>query len=128
MDVEQASQAWVDEFKKLPEKRQEAIKRWYGVQAYMAKELGIELEEWMEHVQWAFANPFDYSFVADFPEVAAAFLSGDGFEKAQSSAALLGKQEAVPASPTDKPSGNSLFDFMLGRSSGADAKEEPPTK
>jgi hypothetical protein len=122
MSADQASQAWVQEFKKLPPERREAIKSWYRVQAYYAQHLGLPLETWMEHVQWAFAHPFDYSFISDFPELAAAIREGDGFERAQSSAALLGKEEHALQVDTGKAKGNSLFDFMLGR--GGDASDD----
>mgnify|MGYP000152981032 CR=1 FL=1 len=122
MNMEEAAKAWAQEFEKLPQERQESLKKWYGVQAYTAKELGLELEEWMQYVQWAFSHPLDYSFIADFPELANALSSGDGFERgaSKSSASLIGGTEPTFTAPEKPKKGSSVFDLMLG--GGADKK------
>ncbi len=116
MNPEQAVKAWKEEFEKLSPERQEAVQQWYAVQAYLAQELGLELEKWMEYVQWAFAHPLDYSFIAEFPDLMKAMESSDGFETStNAAAALLGTRPPAFSPPDEEKSGNSLFDMMLGR-------------
>lgn len=124
MTQDEASKAWQQEFNKLPPERQAAVQRWYAIQAYTAQQLGLSVEAWMEYVQWAFAHPLDYSFLADFPEVASALASSDGFEAGTggaTTAALLGQKPTIVS--TEQPqSGTSLFSMMLGR---PDKKDDP---
>lgn len=128
MSTDSAGKAWDAAFQQLPAERQEAVKKWFGLQSYLAHALGLAQEEWMKYVQWAFDNPFDYSFIAEFPELVAAFEAGDGFERAQSSAALIGKQELGLAAQDNKTPGNSLFDFMLGRTEDASQEDAEAKK
>ncbi len=121
MNPEEASQAWKAEFDKLPKEQQMAVQGWYAVQAYTAEQLGLEVEEWMAYVQWAFANPLDYSFIADFPELASALNMGDGFEtssKSDAAAALIGNNSPATLSNEKPTSGSSLLNMMLGRPEG----------
>lgn len=126
MIQEEATQAWQLEFAKLPPERQLAVQRWFAVQAYTAQQLGLTVEAWMEYVQWAFAHPLDYSFLADYPEVASGLTSGDGFEAGashQATAALLGQKPTVVS--TEQPqTGTSLFAMMLGRPEKKDESGE----
>ncbi len=118
MNPEEATKAWQAEFDKLPEERQTAMKAWYAVQAYTAEQLGLEVEDWMAYVQWAFTNPLDFSFIADFPELASALAAGDGFEtsaKSDAAAALIGSKAPTTLSSEKPTSGSSLLDMMLGR-------------
>lgn len=125
MNPEEATKAWQQEFEKLPEERQVAVQKWYAIQAYTAEQLGLTVEEWMAHVQWAMENPLDFSFLADFPEVAAALAAQDGFEKGgdNKAAALIGSRpDAIPSTEQPK-SGTSLFSMMLGRESSDESND-----
>lgn len=35
---------------------------WLGTQLFIAKELGIKPEQWMDYIEWALQNPMDFSF------------------------------------------------------------------
>ena len=59
---------WMEAFRELPEDRQENIKRWFATQRVIIENSGLSVEEWFLLVQWAMDNPFDYSFVLNFPD------------------------------------------------------------
>ncbi len=125
MTPEEATKAWQQEFDKLPKERQVAVQQWYAVQAYTAEQLGLPVEEWMSYVQWAMAHPLDFSFLADFPEAAAALAAQDGFERGgdNKAAALIGSRpETIPSTEQPK-SGKSLFRIMLGRDEPNESNE-----
>lgn len=46
----------------IPPERQEAVRAWIDMQMFVARELGIDREKWFEYLDWAFKNPFDFSF------------------------------------------------------------------
>ena len=123
-EIQVMKQQMQAEFEKLPAERQAAVKGWYAVQAYTAEQLGLPVDEWMAYVQWAFANPLDFSFVADFPELASAIAAGDGFEttgQSEAAAALIGSKAPTTLSNEKPTSGSSLLNMMLGR---PEAKDE----
>ena len=122
-ETNDAIAAWKADFESLPAERREALENWYGVQFYIAQELGLGPDQWMEHVAWAFEHPLDYSFIADFPEVAAAMGAGDGFEKVRTGDVLgTGGQPMVPLD-NKKGSGPSVLDVLIGRTPEDDPKE-----
>lgn len=59
----ETSNAWVDAFKKLPADAQQRVQGWLGTQMFIARELGLEREQWFQYVEWALAHPFDYGFL-----------------------------------------------------------------
>ena len=57
------SNSWAEAFKKLPADAQQRVQGWLGTQMFMARELGLEREQWFQYVEWALSHPFDYSFL-----------------------------------------------------------------
>ncbi len=72
---------WMVAFKELPEDRQDNLKRWFATQKVIIENSGQSVEEWFLLVQWAMDNPFDYSFVLDFPDQAEHDPSRDSAER-----------------------------------------------
>jgi hypothetical protein len=60
--------AWMDAVGQLPKPRQEAVAIWMEMQGFIVQNLGVPPDEWLGYVQWALENPFDYSFVEEFPD------------------------------------------------------------
>ncbi|MFH1808850.1 MAG: hypothetical protein ABIJ09_08895 [Pseudomonadota bacterium] len=56
---------WKNAMESLEPDKQQAVKAWLDTQMFIARELGLEAEEWFEYVEWAFKNPFDFGFAAD---------------------------------------------------------------
>lgn len=110
-----AAAAWKADFESLPAGRREALKNWYGMQFYIAQELGLTPDQWMQEVGWAFEHPLDYSFIADFPEVVAAMGAGDGFEKVRSGDVIGSRGQPVVPSVGKEPGGSSVLDVLIGR-------------
>lgn len=90
---------WAQAFEALPADRQENVKKWFATQKLIIEASGLEPEEWFAHVEWALDNPFDYSFIADFPETGASE-SRDAAERADATKAsrqLVGGETKVSA-------------------------------
>lgn len=76
------------------------LNNWLNTQKFLAQKLGLELETWMEYVQWAFANPCDYSSLREVREKALGSL-GDNLastDRGEKAAASLGvkKETKLP--------------------------------
>ncbi len=63
---------WLKTFEKLPEERQEQLKLWFSTQKIIIDNSDLTPEDWFQYIEWALDNPFDYSFIEDFPDVEAA--------------------------------------------------------
>src|SRR5262245_54207516 len=63
---------WLKAYEALPEERRDRIQRWFAMQKLIVDNAGIKADEWFRYIQWAMDNPFDYSFVNDFPATEAA--------------------------------------------------------
>lgn len=74
---------WISAFERLPAERQENLRKWFATQRVIIEASGLEPEEWFRYVEWALDNPFDYSFIEDFPEAPSAS-SLDGAERTDS--------------------------------------------
>lgn len=92
-----------DAVAQLPSEQQQAMQGWLGMQMFIADNLGLEREKWFEYLDWAFENPFDYSFMgqgldmnamAERGEKAASVLGGE--KRDLSGVPKLG-EEARPA-------------------------------
>lgn len=68
VDQENRIQDWIKAFDTLPPDRQESLKQWFAVQKIVIDNAGLTAEEWFAQIAWAMDNPFDYSFILDFPE------------------------------------------------------------
>ncbi len=73
---------WIKDFEKLPKENQENLKKWFGTQKLIIDNSGLTPLEWFEFVSWALDNPYDYSFINDFPDVPDVSGSKDGAERA----------------------------------------------
>lgn len=71
-EYEDAINEWIKAFEGLPEDRQEKLKMWFATQKIIIENSGLSPEEWFGYIEWAMDNPFDYSFVKDFPDTAEA--------------------------------------------------------
>ena len=72
---------WMESFKGLPEDRQENIKKWFATQKVIIDNSGLSANEWFTYIQWAMDNPFDYSFILDFPEPVEHDVNADSAER-----------------------------------------------
>ncbi len=68
---EEDIEKWMEAFNKLPAERQDKIHRWFATQKIIIEHTDLTVDEWFGHIQWAMDNPFDYSFILDFPDEAA---------------------------------------------------------
>ena len=66
---------WKQALESLEPEKQKAVHAWIDTQMFIARELGLESEEWFEYLEWAFKNPFDFEFAAEHGE---ALVGGDG--------------------------------------------------
>jgi hypothetical protein len=65
---EDAINDWIKAFEKLPEDRQDKLKKWFATQKIVIENSGLSPVEWFSYIEWAMDNPFDYSFIQDFPD------------------------------------------------------------
>jgi hypothetical protein len=65
---EDAIKDWIKGFEELPAERQENLKKWFATQKVIIDNSGQTPKEWFSLIQWAMDNPFDYSFINDFPD------------------------------------------------------------
>ena len=70
VEHEDAINEWIKAYEKLPEDRQEKLKKWFATQKIVIENSGLSPDEWFRYIEWAMDNPFDYSFVKDFPDKA----------------------------------------------------------
>lgn len=82
-EFEEQINDWIKAFEGLPEERQENLKKWFATQKIIIENSGLAPEEWFAHVEWAMDNPFDYTFIKDFP---------DSGETADGDAAIIGDE------------------------------------
>jgi hypothetical protein len=68
VEHEDAINEWIKAFEKLPEDRQEKLKKWFATQKIIIENSGLSPEQWFGYIEWAMDHPFDYSFVKDFPD------------------------------------------------------------
>lgn len=95
---------WMRSFEELPEDRQDKLKRWFATQKLIIENTGLSDEEWFTYIQWAMDNPFDYSFIMDFPDKPEVVGETDAAERGDGTMAarnLVGG--AVPARAPDGP-------------------------
>jgi hypothetical protein len=59
---------WMKSYEALPEDRRDQVQRWFATQKLIIENAGISPEEWFRYIQWAMDNPFDFSFIQNFPE------------------------------------------------------------
>jgi hypothetical protein len=99
---------WMKTFESLPEDRRDLVHRWFATQKLIIDNSGITVEDWFNHVQWAIENPFDYSFVMNFPDKEEAGGPADNTkttDETQRARQLVGAQPhtaRTEASPTIK--------------------------
>ncbi len=74
-----ASEDWNAALESLEPDKQKAVHAWIDTQMFIARELGLESEEWFEYVEWAFKNPFDFEFAS---EHGSAMVGNDGMVNA----------------------------------------------
>ena len=72
---------WMKSYEALPEERRDLVQRWFATQKLIIENAGISAEEWFRYVQWAMDNPFDYSFVMNFPDKEGAAVGADSAAK-----------------------------------------------
>ncbi len=77
---EEAINDWMKSFEALPADRKDNLYRWFATQKVIMEASGLKTDEWFGYIQWAMDNPFDYSFIHDFPEVAESAV-GDAAER-----------------------------------------------
>src|SRR5260370_42689489 len=68
IENENEIQEWMKTYEALPEERRDLVQRWFATQKLIIDNAGITAEEWFRYIQWAMDNPFDFSFVQQFPE------------------------------------------------------------
>ncbi len=131
VEHEDAINEWIKAFEKLPEDRQETLRKWFATQKVIIENSGLSPEEWFAYVQWAMDNPFDYSFVKDFPDRADDG-TGDSAKRedeTRTARAMVGGEHAVTPlaggegvaekAKSEKPLERELFDeFMKNRLGG----------
>lgn len=101
---------WMEAFKHLPEDRQDNLKRWFATQKIIIDNSGLTPLEWFEHVQWAMDNPFDYSFVLDFPEQAEHDVGADSAERTDATRGARDFVAGGKAAPKVAPDGPGIQD------------------
>lgn len=74
---EQQIQEWLKAFEALPKEQQDNLQRWFATQKVIIDNTGLTPEQWFGYIEWAMDNPFDYSFILDFPADASATLGED---------------------------------------------------
>lgn len=72
---------WMKSYEALPEERRDLVQRWFATQKLIIENAGISPEEWFRYVQWAMDNPFDYSFIQNFPDKEAPAVGADSAAK-----------------------------------------------
>jgi hypothetical protein len=73
-------------YESLPEERRDLVQRWFATQKIIIENTGISPEDWFRYIQWAMDNPFDFSFVKDFPEKEEGVASADSAKKTDETA------------------------------------------
>jgi hypothetical protein len=112
----------IDEIKNmvggLSAKEKAGLDNWLATQRFIVAELGIDQETWFQYLQWAFANPCDFSTLKDAQEAGGgdSLVSSSRGEKA--AAALGAKQE------TKLPGGGGLGNLIGMISAGKKEREE----
>lgn len=95
---------WMEAFEALPEDRRDKLQRWFATQKVIIENGGLSEEEWFGYIQWAMDNPFDYSFIHDFPDQPEANPEADSAERGDGTKAarqLIGGDTAAPAAPVE---------------------------
>ena len=59
----ESSWSFEEAYKKLPADAQQRVQGWIGTQMFIARELGLTKEAWLDYVAWAFKNPLDFTFM-----------------------------------------------------------------
>lgn len=60
---------WISAFEALPPDKRENVEKWFATQKIIIEASGLEPQAWFGYIEWALDNPFDYSFIQDFPDV-----------------------------------------------------------
>ena len=97
---------WMDAFKALPEERQENLRKWFATQKVIIDNSGLTPEAWFGYVETAMQNPFDYSFIHDFPERSEHDAGRDAAERSDSTQGardLIAGGKADPRTAPDGP-------------------------
>ena len=101
---------WMESFRGLPEDRQENIKKWFATQKIIIENTGLSADEWFRHVQWAMDNPFDYSFILDFPEQTEHDVGKDSAERTDVTKGARDLVAGGKADPKKAPDGPGIGD------------------
>ena len=92
---EDAIKDWIKGFEELPAERQENLKKWFATQKIIIDNSGQTPKEWFSLIQWAMDNPFDYSFINDFPDVAESGAGAKAKDAAEKVDATRGARQMV---------------------------------
>ena len=60
--------SFLEKVEALPEERKRAVQHWFGTQMFIAKELGLDPDDWFGYLDWALQNPLDFSFLFQRPK------------------------------------------------------------
>lgn len=101
---------------------QTGLDNWLATQRFLAHELGLEMEQWYEYLQWAFRNPCDFSMIQESREAALAKGGGDSLVKGsrgEQAAAALGAKKELKL-----PGGGGLGNLLGMVAAGKKEREE----
>lgn len=102
-------QEWQEAFKELEPDKQAAVQGWVNTQMFICRELGLETDAWFEYIEWAFQNPFDFTFAMD-----AAALANIGADGMASEGKLNKAAASVGVSTKTKLPGGGGIGNLLG--------------